>query len=435
MDQPLVRRLTAVVAEQLTQRQSDPAGRLSQADQRSYARKLIADALEEDERARLRNGHPLRSDTEDHALAQAVHDRLFGLGRLQKLLDDPAISDIEINGCDRVFLAYHDGAKLPGDPVADSDAELIDLVRLAAARMGRTERRFDAAQPELRLQLPDGSRLHAVMEVSGRPCVSIRRHQFELSFLSELTSRGMIDSALEAFLRAAVLARKNIVVSGAIGAGKTTLLRALINEIPAQERLITIEDNLELGIERFPELHPNTVTLEAREPNIEGQGAVLLDSLVRMSLRMNPDRVFVGEVSGPEMLPMLQAMTQGRDGSMCTIHAQNARGVGARFEQFGLLLPQRLPAEATARLVANAVDFVVHIGGDRTAADSYQRHRTVESVLEIVDADGQQLIVNEVFAPDGDGFARPARGMPLRHQTLTQLNAAGLDSDWQGVPR
>ncbi|MPZ28931.1 MAG: CpaF family protein [Micromonosporaceae bacterium] len=435
MDQGLVRRLQAQVAEQLTERQSDPAGRLSVADQRLFARNLIAEAIDGDTQARLRNGQPLRTEAEEDALARAVFDRLFGLGRLQRLLDDPTISDIEINGHDRVFVAYRDGHKLPVDPVADSDAELVGLVRLAAARMGRTERRFDAAQPELRLQLPDGSRLHAVMEVSGRPCVSIRRHDFELSFLPQLTERGMIDRPLEAFLRAAVLARRNIVVSGAIGAGKTTLLRALINEIPAEERLITIEDNLELDIDRFPDLHPNVVTLEAREANIEGHGAVTLESLVRMSLRMNPDRVFVGEVSGPEMLPMLLAMTQGRDGSMCTIHAHSARGVAARFEQFGLLLPQQLSAEATARLVANAVDFVVHIGGDRTASGRHERHRTVEAVLEIVDADGQQLIANEVFTPDGQGVARPARGLPLRPSSLAQLTAAGLDPGWLGARR
>jgi pilus assembly protein CpaF len=433
VDQLLARRLAAEVAERLTERQADPSGRLSIADQRSFAHKLIAEALDADERVRLRAGRRPRSDAEDEVLAQAVHDRLFGLGRLQRYLDDPELSDIEINGHDRVFLTFHDGGKIAGDPVADSDAELIELVRLAATRMGRTERRFDAAQPELRLQLPDGSRLHAVMEVSGRPCVSVRRHRFELSSLEQLAQAGTLDATLLAFLRAAVRARKNIVVSGAIGAGKTTLLRALINEVPARERLITVEDNLELGIDRFPRLHPNLVAMEAREPNVEGQGAVALETLVRMSLRMNPDRVLVGEVSGPEMLPMLLAMTQGRDGSMCTIHAHSARGVGARFEQFGLLLPQRLPAAATARLVANAVDFIVHLGGDRIGSNRGRRRRAVESVLEVVDADGDQLVANEIFVP-GEPVARLARGMPLRAATLAQLAEHGFDPLRAEVP-
>jgi pilus assembly protein CpaF len=423
-DVALVQRVTREVADQLSERSASSEARMDRDDERSYAHALINAALERETQARLRRGLAPPSDAEDVEVAAAVHDRLFGLGRLQPLLDDDDVSDVAVNGCDRVFVTYRDGRRAQVSPVADTDAELIELIRLAAARMGRTERRFDAAEPELNLQLPDGSRLHAIRDVCGRPCVSIRRHKFALSFLDELIDRRMLGRDLAEVLRSAVRARKNLVISGSTGAGKTTLLRALVNEIDAVERLVTVEDNLELSVDRFAELHPDVVTLEARQPNIEGRGGIELEQLVRMGLRMNPDRVMVGEVRGPELVPMLLAMTQGRDGSMCTIHAASARHVFDRALMYGLLPPYALPVEASAHLFASAGDFIVHVSDARSGTDG-QRRRTVQTVLEVVGADGQTIAANEVYDGDASDWTD---GPALRSATRTELLAAGLSA-------
>lgn len=418
----LARRIASSVADQLARDRDDVANALSTSDERIYVRKLIAGELEAEARQRLRTGVAALGTDEEDEIAREAFARLYGLGRLQRYLDDPRITDIHVQGHDVVWLKHADGTRHPGEPIADSDQELIELLRTAAARLGRTERRFDAAMPELNLQLPDGSRLFAVMEVAARPSVTIRKHQFDLAYLADLRARGAFDETIERFLRAAVLARKSIVIGGGIGCGKTTMMRALINEISAPERLVTVEDALELGVDRFPDLHPNAVSLEAREPNIEGHGGISMEQLVRMGLRMDPDRVFVGEVRGAEVLPMLLAMSQGRDGSMCTIHANTARGVFRRLQMYAALPPHRLPPDDTAMLIANAVDFVVHL--DRREVRGGQVERYVTSILEVRDVAGSDVVANEVFRPGPDGRARPS-GM-LHDEMLTALEDAGF---------
>ena len=419
----LARRIASSVADQLArERDGGSATALSASDERVYVRKLIAGELEAEARQRLRTGAVALDNDEEDEVAREVVAHLYGLGRLQRYLDDPRITDIHVQGHDVVWLKHVDGTRHPGEPIADSDRELIELLRTAAARLGRTERRFDAATPELNLQLPDGARLFAVMEVAARPSVTIRKHQFDLAYLSDLRARGGFDETIERFLRSAVLARKSIVIGGGIGCGKTTMMRALINEIPATERLVTVEDALELGVDRFPDLHPNAVSLEAREPNIEGHGGIPMEQLVRMGLRMDPDRVFVGEVRGAEVLPMLLAMSQGRDGSMCTIHANTSRGVFRRLQMYAALPPHRLPPDDTAMLIANAVDFVVHL--DRREGRGGQVERYVTSILEVRDVAGSDVVANEVFRPGPDGRARPS-GM-IHDEMLDALVQAGF---------
>lgn len=423
----LVADVAAAVADELAadQARADEAGRPRKQpdDERALARALIRQRLEAESHRRLRADAAAIEPGEEDALARDAYDRLYGLGRLQRHLDDPRVTDIHVQGCDVVWLKLHDGTWDRGAPVADSDEELVDLLRTAAARVGRTERRFDAATPELNLQLPDGSRLFAVMEVSARPSLSIRKHQFELSSLTDLVHRRTVSPGLADFLRAAVAARRSIIIGGGVGCGKTTLMRALINEVGADERLVTIEDALELGLERFDDRHPNVVTLEAREPNIEGEGGISLEQLVRMGLRMDPDRVFVGEVRGSEVLPMLLAMSQGQDGSMCTVHANSARGVFRRIQMYAMLPPHRLAPEDTAVLVANAVDFVVHVD-KRRVGDTVERF--VTSLVEIRDAEGREVIANDVYVPGPDGRAEHT-GL-LHDETLRALEAAGLRS-------
>lgn len=421
----LVGAIADAVADDLAadQARADEAGhpRKSPDDERAFARALIRQRLDAESHRRLRADLPALGPESEDEIARDAFDRLYGLGRLQRYLEDPRVSDIHAQGADVVWLKMLDGSWQRGDDVADSDTELVEILRTAAARVGRTERRFDAATPELNLQLPDGSRLFAVMEVSARPSLSIRKHQFELASLTDLEFRRTVSPTLAAFLRAAVAARRSIVIGGGVGCGKTTLMRALVNEVDPQERLVTIEDALELGLERFGDRHPNVVTLEAREPNIEGEGGISLEQLVRMGLRMDPDRVLVGEVRGSEVLPMLLAMSQGQDGSMCTIHASTARGVFRRLQMYGMLPPHRLAPEDTAVLIANAVDLVVHVD-KRRVGDTVERY--VTSVLEVRDADGREVVANEVFRPGPDGRAEPT-GM-VHEETLRLLEEAGL---------
>jgi Flp pilus assembly CpaF family ATPase len=403
-------------------RQDQAEGRLPLAEQDRVAlgHDLIAEALQEEAEAALADGRSVLSSEEEDAIARAVFDALFGMAGFQRLLDDPEIENINANGADNVWVRYADGRSEPVDPVASSDAALVDLLRTLAARIGVGERRFDLGAPRLSLQLPDGSRLFAVMAVTGRPSVSIRRHRFLKVTSDDLVGLGTIDVVLREFLRAAVRGRKNVIICGGTGIGKTTMLRALAADIPPEERLITIEDSLELGLDRDRELHPDVVAMQAREPNVEGEGEVTQAELVRWALRMSPDRVIVGEIRGSEVVPMCNAMSQGNDGSMATLHASSSRGAFTKLATYAIQAPERLPLEATNLLVANALDFVVHL-----ALDSRGR-RVVSSIREVIDADGQQVVSNEVFRPSADGRAVP--GVPLRAETLDRLVAAGFDT-------
>ena len=387
----------------------------------ALGRALIAEALQAEAATALRDGRPLLDPEEEDRVAAQVFASLFAMAGFQPYLEDPSIENINANGADDVFVRYADGTREQVNPVAGSDAELVELVRTLAARVGLGERRFDLASPRLSLQLPDGSRLFAVMAVTGRPCVSIRRHRFLKVTLGDLVGLGTLDSGLRSFLAACVAARKNLLVTGGTGAGKTTMLRALCAEIPPAERLVTIEDALELGLDRDHEAHPDAVAMQAREPNVEGEGEVTQADLVRWALRMSPDRVLVGEIRGSEVIPMCNAMTQGNDGSMATLHASSTKGAFSRLATYAVQAPERLPLEATNLMVANAVDFVVHLGADTRG------RRVVSSVREVVDAEGSQISSNEVFRPGLDARAVP--GVPMRNDTLDDLVSVGFDPD------
>jgi Flp pilus assembly CpaF family ATPase len=410
VDHGLVKRLRSEVGDRLAaQRRLDAASGIppmSGEDERQYARALIAQALEGHARAEITLGRAPLNAAEEEELATAVHAALFGVGRLQPLLEDEQIENIDINGCDRVFLGYADGQEVMAEPVADSDEELIELIQALAAYAGLSSRPFDAANPQLDLRLPDGSRLSAVMDVTLRPAVSIRRARLGKVFLADLVGNGTLSQELADFLTAAAAARKNLIIAGATNAGKTTLLRAIVNQIPPHERLVTVERALELGIDHFPELHPNVVALEERLPNSEGQGAITMAELVRRSLRMNPSRVIVGEVLGDEIVTMLNAMTQGNDGSLSTIHANSSLEVFNRISTYAIQAAERLPVEATHMLIAGALDFVVFIEKRNDYASGGTLRRYVSSVREITGIDGR-VLSSEVFRPGPDGRAVP----------------------------
>jgi pilus assembly protein CpaF len=425
----LVRVFRREIADELTDRlRADEVAerpRMSPADQRQYGRQLINRRLERYAKEQLEQGVEPLTFEDESALAQAIHDALFGLGALQRLLDDESIENIDANGHADVWITRSDGSKERAPAIADNDEELVDTLRMTAARVGLTERRFDNGSPSLNLQLPDGSRLFAVMAVTSKPSVAIRRHRFPKVFLDDLVGLGSIDVALREFLAAAVRARKNFIVCGGVDAGKTTLLRAMLNEVGPEERIVTIEDNLELGLDRYPDLHPDVVALEAREENVEGEGEIDLATLVRWGLRMNPDRVIVGEVRGHEVIPMLNAMSQGNDGSMCTIHANSSLSAFSKLAMYAVQAPERLNLEATNLMVANAINFVVHIGTAAGGGEGGMR-RYVASVREIAGAEGPLVMSNEIFMPGYDKRAVP--GAPLRDSTLTDLQAVGFDA-------
>ena len=420
VDEELVRRFRAAVATELTGRSGDSlvqrGRRLDRDDQVALARDLINQQLERHAQDRLRAGESVLSEQEEEALARAVFDRIFNLGRLQPLIDDERIQNITANGHDQVFLEYEDGTKVPGPAVAASDAELIELLREIGRRFGLSEREFNPSHPSLNLQLPDGSRLFAVAWVCDRPCVSIRRHRLMKVTLADLERLGTLDGNLRQFLAAAVRARKQLIIAGATGAGKTTLLRALASEIPPSERIVTIETELELALDRFPELHPDCVALEEREPNVEGVGAVTAAELVRMSLRMSPDRVIVGEVRGAEVIPMLNAMSQGNDGSMCTVHADSSGTAFNKLALYAMQSPERLPIEATALLAAAAVDLVVFIA-------RRGNQRFVASIRQVVGAEGPRVVTNELFRPGSTG--RAVQAMPVPADLAAELGSFG----------
>jgi Flp pilus assembly CpaF family ATPase len=410
MDHALVKRLRQEVGDRIAeQRRLDQLSGLSPMtgeDERQYARAVIAQVLEEHARGEVTVGRTPPDADEEEALASGIHAALFGVGRLQPLLDDPQIENIDINGCDRVFLSYADGREVLGEPVAESDEELVDLVQVLGAYSGLSSRPFDSANPQLDLRLPDGSRLSAVMDVTRRPAISIRRARLGKVFLPDLIGNGTLVPEVGSFLAAAVAARKNLMIAGSTNAGKTTLLRAMANEIPAHERLITVERALELGLDQFPELHPNVVAFEERLPNSEGLGAITMAELVRRSLRMNPSRVIVGEVLGDEIVTMLNAMSQGNDGSLSTIHANSSLEVFNRISTYALQAQERLPVEASHMLIAGAIDFVVFIEKRNDYARGGTLRRFVSSVREVNGVDGR-VLSSEIFAPGLDGRSAP----------------------------
>ena len=386
--------------------------------QRMLAHKLITEELARIDSAAMTNGAQLLSDVQRDQLTSATINELFEMGLVQQYIDDPTNSDIAINGYDTVWLTKRNGAKVRGEPVAKSDQHLIEIVQ-AAARRGRSEHRWDPASPRLDLQLPSGDRLNAIAWVSGRPSISIRRHDFDIHRLDQLVELGTITEPLRHLLTAMVAARFNIVVAGGTGAGKTTFTRCLINEVAAEERLITVEDSLELGISRFGHLHPDLVELEARPPNLEGVGAMSMNDLAINALRMNPDRLIVGEVRGDEALTLLLACTQGNDGSICTVHADSSEGVFGRLQMYLAMTRERFEPQAANLMIAQAIDAVIHIA--KVGPDQ----RVVTSVREVTDADGDLVVSNEIYGPDATGRAEPR--FPFSADRLARLEDAGLD--------
>lgn len=414
----LASRLGDLLADERLDRRARNQRDPTNEEEHDFARTAVHAELLRLSAVRRSEGKSVLTVFDEAAVSSAAIAQVLGLGRLQLLLEDDEISDVHVRGNCRVWVKLRNGQRETRDPIVDTDEELIELVRRAATRLSRQERRFDAGTPELNMQLPDGSRLFATMTVSLRPSLVIRRHRFEISSLEELRLRGLLTEELQNFLTAAVRARRNFVIAGGTGSGKTTLLRALINEVPPSERIVTIEDAYELGLDHFEHLHPDHDALQSRPANIEGQGEITLADLTRMALRMDPDRVIVGEVRGAEAFPMLLAMSQGNNGSMCTMHADSTRSVFPKLAAYVSMASTGLPIDTVNLLLASALHFVIYI-------DNSDDWRQVASVREVVDCDGSNIISNEIFSLDKDGEL--VKAFPLRESTRELLAKYGYD--------
>jgi Flp pilus assembly CpaF family ATPase len=418
-DEVMIRRMrTAVSGELLARVAAAQNGGLplDVMDQRALASHLIEEQTERLAQDRMTTSQPELTEAQELVLKRAVFDRLFNHGRLQPLIDDDRIVNIHANGCDQVFIEYADGTVVSGPPIADSDEEMLEMIREYGRRYGLSERELNPAHPSIEVQLPEGHRFFGIAWVCERPCIAIRRHRFMRVTLADELRMRLMDRGLAGLLAASVKSDQNIMIAGPTGAGKTTLLRALAAEIPPMERLITAETDYELGLHRFPEQHHNCMGFEARRPNVEGAGEISLAYLVRDILRMDPGRVIVGEVRGDEIVPMLQAMSQGNAGSMCTIHADSSAGVFNRIALYAMQSPQRFSLEVANQMAAEALDLVVFIAKRRG-------QRYVSSVRHVERAEDRIVVTNEIFRPGPDGRAVP--GCPIPHDLLEELVDAG----------
>jgi len=410
-------------------------------DRRAFAETVCSTFFKRRAEAALVEGRPALSASEESELRQAAVRSAFGTPWERHL--DPSFSDVTMNGPTTVFGTVREtGEKVALPPVANSEEEFNEQIRFVANHGGRVSRRFDEANPTLNLRLNNGARLHAVMSpITRQTSVSIRIHAPELSRLNDLLQAGMVDQAMFTFLRAAVRARKTFIVVGSTGAGKTTLSRALLNEVDPAERLITIEDDFELGLSQWPDLNPDLVEYESREANIEGRGAFTLEMCLKESLRQNPSRVVVGEVRGGEVFAFLLAISNGRPGSLCTIHANSTAEAFERLALYASMSPHEVSHDSLLRLIGAAVDLVVHV-------ENLGGARVVSSIREVVGVGASGQVESlEIWGPDrdrGDGRGLPTGIFPTdrlrrdlaRHgfdpATLRQVN--GTWSGRTGVP-
>ena len=329
----------------------------------------IEDQLGLEARRRLNSGQPPLRREDEGAVAQEVENLIWGLGRLQALLDRRDVEDIHIVGAQRPVLRLRDGSLTPAaSPVADSDDDLIAQLQHVAAHHGGVERAFSPAQPLLNMQLPDGSRLAAIRDVVPHPSVTIRRHHLVDVTLDDLAAHGMVSRGMVGFLRGVVRARRSILVTGMPASGKTTLLRALAREIPASERVATLETEFELGLHRLAAIPPAWLAMECRPGSTEldpatgrRAGEITLADLLHQTLRMSVTRVLIGEVRGAEALPMLEAMNAGMPGSMCTLHAGSATDAMERLVTAAMKGAAAGWSDSfVTRLAAQGIDYVVH---------------------------------------------------------------------------
>jgi len=352
-------------------------------------------------------------------LMDELMDEIFGFGPLERLLKDPTVNDILVNDPKTVYVERRGKLELTDVQFSD-DGHLIRIIQKIVAKLGR---RIDESSPMVDARLPDGSRVNAVippLALDG-PTLSIRRFGAEPLKMEDLLNFGSILPDMVKFVAGAVEARCSILISGGTGAGKTTLLNAFSRYIPAGERIITIEDSAELILQ-----HRHRIRMETRPPNTEGLGAVTQRDLVRNSLRMRPDRIIVGEVRGPEVWDMLQAMNTGHEGSMTTIHANSAADALTRLEMMVAMTGIELPINVIRQYAAAGINLVVH--GSRLKGGP----RRIMQVSEIAGIKDGQYILQDVFGFEQTGVDAEGTAVGEFYATgykpkcLNRLKAAGV---------
>lgn len=393
-------------------------------DQRQMARAILRRELDNRSRAALRIGEsPLTAEQEDILLERVLASAFSAAPELDHLLERDDVTDVLVNGCDDVRLLLIDGRTEFGEPLARSDGELIEKIQTIARRGGHMEREFTPARPILDLQLPDGSRLAAAAWVTKRPYLAIRRHLLVDADQKDLVARGMHDDGLASLFAALVRARRNILIAGGQGVGKTTLLRALLHECQPDERIVVLEQEPELHLDASPGRHDHVLLFMERAANTEGAGAVSLADLSRAVKRFTPRRIVVGEVRGPEVIDMLEAMTQGIAGSMCTIHADSSWSVFPRLPVYARAGGRDWSTSDVLQLAALALDVIVFLTRDRSGRRVVAEVRSVNRF----DLDAGRVVTDEWFHPGTDGRAVRNPLAPIPVAMLDELVDHGYD--------
>ncbi len=388
------------------------AGSLSEQELRDQLRSLASHLCSMDE------VNLPASDRE--VMVNEIMNEIYGFGPLESLMTDPSVTDVLVNGSNRVFVERN-GVLEPTDIHFADDAHLLQFIQRLVGRAGR---RIDEVSPMVDAKLPDGSRLNAVippLALRG-PTVSIRRFSARALLFEDMVGMRTLAPEMADFLIMAVRGRQNVLLSGGTGAGKTTMLNNLSRFIPISERVVTIEETAELQLQQS-----DVVALETRLPNIEGKGAVTQRDLLRNSLRMRPDRIIVGESRGGEVLDMLQAMNTGHDGSMSTIHANDTRDALSRMELMIALSGVELPTAVSRQYISSAIQFIVHIARLSTG------ERKVMRISEVCGYKDGAYQIEDVFVFRMMGISSDGRvqgafyATGYEPQALKRLAAAGLE--------
>jgi len=356
-----------------------------------YDKRLTEDELrrrvQEQLQAALAKERAPLSAADKAQLIQDVSDDILGYGPIDRFLKDPDITEVMVNGPERVYVEKRGRLELSNVTFVDEN----HLRRIIDKIVGLVGRRIDESTPLVDARLLDGSRVNAVIHplAIGGPFLTIRKFSADPLTVDDLIGFGSMSPQVAKFLQGCVVGRLNVLISGGTGTGKTTMLNVLSSFIPAEERIVTVEDAKEL------QLHQDHVlALEARPPNIEGRGEITIRDLVRNTLRMRPDRIVVGECRGGEALDMLQAMNTGHDGSLTTIHSNSPRDSLARLETLTLMSGYDLPIRAIREQMASALDLIVHIGRLRDGT------RRITHVTEVQGMEGDVITLQDLFLFD-----------------------------------
>jgi pilus assembly protein CpaF len=355
---------------------------------------------------------------ERHRLFEQIAAEILGLGPLQPLLEDGEITEVMVNGAKNIYIEKK--GKIHRMPITfESDEHVMRIIDRIVAPLGR---RIDESSPYVDARLEDGSRVNAIIPPISLvgPVLTIRKFPENPITLEDLINYGTLTEEIIEFLRACVIARLNIVISGGTGSGKTTLLNVMSQFIPGDERIVTIENAAELQLRQ-----EHVVTLESRPPNIEGSGEITIRQLVINSLRMRPDRIIVGEIRDEAALDMLQAMNTGHDGSMTTAHSNSPRDSLARIETMVMMAGMDLPVRAIREQVASAIDLVVHQERMRDG------DRKVVQITEVSGMEGDVITMTDLFVFEQTGFEDGRvigrfRPTGLRPKFIESIEAAGI---------